>query len=271
MLEAELEAAICRAFAILLQDLHAEGYRIVSSQAVLVRRRIDLILRKADHSACIIEIKVGAPGMPAVRDQILDYASCWKAAFPTERRPRLIVISNRIPDRTKAELANFGIESRVISESSALDALLLTDERPPVGVNLTPNEATEEIRRLLSDFDAVKAPADLLLSAPWDHEKVFLALVKRGERHKDLWLKNIYVTLYGQKPNCAVLYGPKASWGQGPLHLRPGVASWNAGTFDRIRPHIKFKVRELKPAGFDEYVVTDWNGLAAGLNLDQQG
>jgi hypothetical protein len=106
-----------------------------------------------------------------------------------------------------------------------------------------------------------------LLQAPWSHEKTFLALVGRGERHKDLWLKNIYVTLYPQKPNCAVLYGPKASFGQGALHLRSGTAMWNEDIFQRIFPFIKHKVLESKPSGFDEYEVTDWDGLASGLNL----
>ena len=205
--------------------------------------------------------------MPAVRDQILDYGFCWKATFPSGGKPRLIVISNNIPHTTQAELANFGIESRVISENSVLDALLVASESVPVGVNFTPNEMTEEIRRLLSDFEAIKAPGDLPLKSPWSHEKVFLALVKRGERLKALWLKNIYVTLYDQTPNCALLYGPKASSGQGPLHLRPEAKSWNAATFDRISPYIEFKLRETKPGGFEEYVVTDWDGLAVALSL----
>jgi hypothetical protein len=77
MLEGELEAAICRAFPILLPDLYSQGYRIRSSQASLLGRRLDLLLETTDGLTCIIELKAGAPPMPHVRNQILDYRDCW--------------------------------------------------------------------------------------------------------------------------------------------------------------------------------------------------
>src|ERR1039458_4099515 len=111
MLEGELETAIFRAFPLLLPDLHAAGYRIRSQQAVLLGRRLDLLLEAKDGSACIIELKAGAPPMPQVRDQILDYEECWTLSYPTFAHPRLIVIANTIPEATKSELSNFGVES----------------------------------------------------------------------------------------------------------------------------------------------------------------
>jgi hypothetical protein len=81
MLEGELEAAICRAFPLLLHDLYRAGYQI-SQQAVLLGRRIDLLLQTQDGCACIIELKAGTPSMPHVRNQILDYAACWQASYP---------------------------------------------------------------------------------------------------------------------------------------------------------------------------------------------
>ena len=114
MLEGELEAAICKAFPLLLPDLYQEGYRIKSSQAILLGRRIDLLLQTADGHPCIIELKAGAPPMPDVRDQILDYADCWRMSYPKQTALRLMVVSTSIPMTTECELANFGVESRAI-------------------------------------------------------------------------------------------------------------------------------------------------------------
>ena len=267
MREFELETAIGRAYPALLPDLAKEGYRVVSLQAVLFMRRIDIVLQKENDEVCLIELKVGAPPYPAVRDQILDYGRVWKTAFSLAKRPRLIVISNRIPATTQTELAKYGIESRVINNKEVLAALRKVGDLPPIGVNFTAEDVTEEIRRLLSDFSAVAVPDGLLFGPPWTHEKVFYALVKRGERHKSLWLKNTYVTLYAQEKNCAVLYRHGASYGQGPLHLRPDSTFWKSAVFEWIAPFIEFKVREKKPAGFDEYIVRDWDGLADALDL----
>src|SRR5207245_4879163 len=105
------------------------------------------------------------------------------------------------------------------------------------GLKLQPND-TAKVRYLLSDFDAIKLPKSLLLRPPWTHEKVFLALVQRGLRHKDLWKKDIYVQLYDQRPNCAVLYGPRVKkYGRAPLHLNPRqVQAWREEPFLRMKP-----------------------------------
>jgi hypothetical protein len=240
MTEFELEEAICRAFPELLSDLCREGYTIKSRQAILFGRRLDLVLQTNDGRDCIIEVKVGAPSLPDVCDQILDYAKCWRFRSRKVTNPCLIVISNTIPERTKAELLKRNIEYRIISESEVLSALRIGQGQKPVerGLRLTP-EITQEIRQRLSDAKVIHVPDDMKFERPWDHEKAFLALIKRGEKYKDLWKKNIYVRLDKQIKNSAVLYSPLASpQGGGPLHLNPRSASWNESLFHKIAPYI---------------------------------
>lgn len=194
-------------------------YQLISRQAVLLGRRLDLLLQTASGATCIIELKVGAPPMPAVRDQILDYRECWMASFPDCSSLRLMVLSDTIPEHTSAELANFGIDARTITVTQAAAALEAESIPEPVAKSLKviPDD-TARVRHLLSDFAAVAIRPGFDLDPPWSHEKVFLALVKRGEHHKDLWKKNIYVELYPQRLNCALLYGPRVQATQrGPL------------------------------------------------------
>jgi hypothetical protein len=274
MTEGELESAICRALPTLLPDLFAEGYRIKSQQAILLGRRIDLLLQKADGSTCIIELKAGPPPMPDVRDQILDYSDCWKHSYPRSSPPRLIVIGHSVPKSTRAELENFGIESRAISEQQVLAALEGQSYGDPVqsGFKLAPEDLMR-VRHLLSDHSVVDIPQGLVLGSPWNHEKAFLALVKRGERHKDLWKKNPYVQLYPQTPNCAVLYGPKVrAVKRGPLHLNPRARSWDQSQYLSLEPFVKYSFSDNKGPGrestnFDWYSILDWDGFARSLGL----
>lgn len=275
ILEGELEEALCRCFERLLPNLARAGYELEAQQAVRLGRRLDLLLRGPHRQACIVELKQGVPPMPDVRDQVLDYAQCWRASFPNEPKPRLLVIGTRMPERVRDELANFGIEGRAITESAVLEALQARETRSDVikGLKLQPDD-TAKVRHLLSDFDAIKAPESLLLRAPWTHEKVFLALVQRGERHKDLWKKDIYVQLYPQRPNCAVLYGPSVGkYARAPLHLNPRqVQAWRGHIFRRMKLAIRYIGRSNKGPGketsnFDYYAVMDWDGLAAALGL----
>lgn len=274
MLEGELESAICRCYPQLLPDLHKAGYQLSAQQAVLLGRRMDLLLRRGTDEACIIELKVGAPPMPGVRNQILDYRTCWLSSFPETSHLRLMVISDVMPEHTAAELGNFGIETRTITAAQAATALeahpqAATVPKSPV---LEPSD-TERVRHLLSDYDAIATPASLTLGPPWNHEKVFLALVQRGERHKDLWKKNIYVRMYPQSVNCAVLYGPKVKVTEiGPVHLNPRAKSWRQDIFERIKPALKYRHSDNKGPGrestnFDWYEVVDWGRLAEGLGL----
>lgn len=275
MLELELENAILRAYQHLLPDLHADGYQIKSSQAVLLGRRIDILLEAADRRTCIVELKAGAPPMPYVRDQILDYAECWAASYPREPKPRLFVIGNSIPERTERELFNFGIESRAISVQQVLSALERngSGSATVAGLKLFPDDLSK-VRYLLSDHDAVKVPEGLTFRPPWNHEKLFLALIElKNQKHKELWKKNIYVQIYPQKPNCAVLYGPKVvTESRAPLHLNPQVSCWDGAVFKRISPFIEFVHGENKGpsrerSNFDHYRVKDYDGLASALEL----
>lgn len=275
MLEGELEEAICRCYESLLPDLASSGYFLESHQAILLGRRLDLLLRTQLGAACIIELKVGAPLMPATRNQILDYRQCWIASFPDSGEPRLVVISDIMPAHTADELANFGIESRTITVAQAASALAAAPLAKPMAksLKLSPNDLTE-VRHLLSDYDSIARPSELVLGPPWDHEKVFLALVERGERHKDLWKKDIYVQLYPQQPACAVLYGPRVQrYSPGPVHLNPRRAnSWRMDVFERIAPALQFVQRDNKGPGnanqnWDWYRVVDWDAFAEGLGL----
>jgi hypothetical protein len=186
-----------------------------------------------------------------------------------------MVIGHSIPKTTEAELANRGIESRAIPECDVLAALEGTIDGTPVqrGLQLSPDDLGK-VRHLLSDYSAVAVPQDLVLGPPWSHEKVFLALVERGEKYKDPWKKNICVHLYTRRPGCAVLYGPKVgSVKRGPLHLNPRrVTSWDEGVFQQIKPFIKYAQTDNKGPGrersnFDWYTIKDWDGFANALGL----
>jgi hypothetical protein len=56
----------------------------------------------------------------------------------------------------------------------------------------------------------------------WNHEKTFLALLKREPGLWHLERSNIYAHLYRQKQNCAILYSPNAAkaFRENPLHFK---------------------------------------------------
>ena len=102
---------------------------------------------------------------------------------------------------------------------------------------------------------------------------MFLALVKRGEKHKDLWMKNPYVQLYEQRPNCAVLYGPRvAVTKHAPLHLNPRRSSWNEAVFQYMKASLAYVSTDNKGPGkerqnFDSYCIKDWDNFADALRF----
>ena len=274
MLELELETAICRCPERLLSTLYAEGYRLEAQQVVLLLRRIDLLLRHESGSACIVELKAGRPPMPDTLYQVLDYGECYNAAFPNEPAPKLVVASTQMPESTAKTCANFGVETLEISESQVREALEAEGTQIPKGVKLSPAATdSDHVRMLLSDRSQIEVPENLKIQAPWTHQKVFLALVSRGQKHKDLWKKDIYVQLHSQDVNCAVLYGPGVrKYARAPLHLNPRARSWKAGLLDEIGEHIEFVQSDNKGPGreksnFDHYRVMDWDGLANTLGL----
>ena len=113
----------------------------------------------------------------------------------------------------------------------------------------------------------------------WDHDKVYKALVARGEREKQSDTDK-YVTLYPQKPNCAILYrSDTRNYHRAPLHLHyhsipPHVRGcrkdWNDEIFAAISPALEF-VKTDKPnqkdQAFSWYQVSDWDKLAEALGL----
>jgi hypothetical protein len=124
------------------------------------------------------------------------------------------------------------------------------------------------------NYHETTAPTYLRLQPPWDHGKVFWALVNRGEKRKDPTMQNIYVQLYSQSVNCAVLYAPgsEAARRDGPLHLNQRAESWNGDKFQEMKPFIQFKRSDNKGPGkektnFDWYCIKNWDGFAASLGL----
>ena len=114
-----------------------------------------------------------------------------------------------------------------------------------------------------------------LIMAKWNCEKAFLALLKRGEELGDLKSRNIYVYLYPQRQNCAILYSPNAEkkYRENPLHLKgprylrkTAKKDWNAELFEQLRPLIGLDHRDKNK--FDWYSVSNWNGFATALKLE---
>lgn len=99
----------------------------------------------------------------------------------------------------------------------------------------------------------------------WSHEKVHQALVDRGEPLGG-GVKEPYVMLYPQEPNCALLYAPTTQrYRSRPLHLKHDRSSWRADVFSRIQPALD--EGRLESQGWMQYRVLDWNLLAARLGL----
>ena len=110
----------------------------------------------------------------------------------------------------------------------------------------------------------------------WSHEKVYQALVNRGERVKSI-PNEPYVTIYSQEYNCAVLYSPATlRYRSAPLHLNENRPGWRADVNERIQPALEKVRKENKGPGkegqnFTFYRVLDWGVLAAALGLVSVG
>jgi len=116
------------------------------------------------------------------------------------------------------------------------------------------------------------AAAPRISAGDWRYETVFLALIKQGYRLADLSNDDIYVELYPQSPNCAILYSPLSKrYAKRPLHLkRTRVESWKEEVFKRIKPFIDDLGPDSKPDSneFYRHHVVDWNGFATALKLE---
>jgi len=105
----------------------------------------------------------------------------------------------------------------------------------------------------------------------WRHESLFLALILRGEKLKDLQRKDLYVGLW--PGSNAILYSPLAEGPKrGPLHLNPRSKSWDdecQKRLEKLGPSIEFVKTDNKGPNnsWDWYRISDWDGLAAALGL----
>lgn len=273
MQERMLEEAICRHFKEMLPDLAEEGYEIRSQQAVLHKRRLDVLLvRRHDSHHCIVELKAGVPPMPDTRDQILDYARCWSASFPEQKSARLLVIGTSMTEPVRRGLLEWNIECRAISLAEVRRVLEKKSGSEVVKGAVIEVPDKDRIRELLSDKTILMIPEGMVLGRPWDNQKVFLGLAKRGEIHKDLWLKDTCVHLYGPRPGCAVLYAPTTRYFRAPLHLNPRrKENWNQSVFDDMAGSIEYSHTDRKKSpssNYDHYRVSNWDFVAKAVGLD---
>jgi hypothetical protein len=105
------------------------------------------------------------------------------------------------------------------------------------------------------------------MPAGWDHDKVILGLVKRGETICNLEMVDIWVQLWKQKPNCALIYTTSSPWIHGKgweLYIRESAKSFDKSKIDLNADYLE-KVGTTKD--WDKYKVKDWNKLAEKLNL----
>ena len=235
---------------------------------------MDIVLLRPNH-AWIIELKQGSPHVADTTAQILDYERCWKAAYP-ETPVSLMVISNEASEQKVRAFAEHGIHYRPVPVRRILDVLAEGVSTELLGrCNRLETDDEGRIRYLLSNFAHTTVPRGMRFGEPWSHASVFYALIRNGQQPKRAWLKNIYVKVFEQKPNCAVLYHPE--WDnkdkdRAPLHLNRSAKSW---------PHDNWLLPTLESSGaitfhnqdrrktgaFDHYRVNDWNLFASILGL----
>jgi hypothetical protein len=110
----------------------------------------------------------------------------------------------------------------------------------------------------------------------WNHEKTFLALLDQQKAELgDLKSSNIYIRVYPQKQNCAILYSPNATkaFRENPLHFKgpdylreTAREDWDHELFEQLNRFIKLDHRDKNQ--FDWYGISDWNGFATALKLE---
>ena len=279
--ELELELAICNRLERLLPDLYADGYRLESRQALLESNRLDIVLKREETKYLILELKQGVPPVSVI-GQLNRYLRFWRVSHPDSDVAGM-VIGNQLTEMINHEIAKAGFLSRAISEQMVLEALLDGCDIGTIesGKDFTKSDPTGKIRYLLSDFNKVTLPHGMTLMQPWNHEKVFHALIKKGMCHKDLWKKNIYVALYPQQKrrNCAILYHPDSDLGVAvaPLHFNEKQEGWKGSTFAALEPFMTFRHRDQKDTAFTWYSAKgttkdeqqrSWNAIASALGLD---
>jgi len=258
----------------LLPDLAQAGYSLESRQAILHRRRLDLVLRRGEERI-IVELKVGAPNVGELLKQVLDYRKCFEATFPGQKAS-VVVISTRIPERTRKSLQEQQIHSLEITEEEVLSGLqaALPSIEVRRGMKLDGEDRVQEIRQLLSDEEFLRIPDGMDLAPPWNQFKIFLALFHvLKQKTKDPWMKSPYVQLYPQpaRGNAALLYHVSVeSAATAPVHIRKESSGWSEDFWARIKPFLSEKPVSRdkgKQTAFDHYAVKDWDAFAQALGL----
>ncbi len=278
--ESELESALAERFALLLPDLHKDGYRLTRQvQLVGISRRIDIVLKMPDcSSAWIIELKRASPNVADTTAQILDYQRCWEAAYPNIP-VKLMVISTGASDEKIAALKKNNIQYRAIPTTKIKEVLSNGISQELLGYcnRMTTNDV-QWIRKSLSNIEHTTVPESMRFGRPWSHKSVYYALIRDKHELKSAWLKNIYVKLIRGAPNCVVLYHPEAARkDDAPLHVNERARSWptDGWLLDKLRScnTIKHVSRDNKGPGrerheFDHYKVLDWDQFATALELE---
>lgn len=102
--------------------------------------------------------------------------------------------------------------------------------------------------------------------AKWDHDKVILALAQRGAKISNLENVDIYLHLYPQKPNVALIFTSSSPQLKGKWQVQLRETHKN---FDNSKISGKDKFLQLASTTKDwnNYHVTDWDAFANKLGL----
>ena len=106
------------------------------------------------------------------------------------------------------------------------------------------------------------------MPAGWDHDKVILALVKRGEENASLKNVNIWVKLYPQQHKSALIYTKSSPFIEGrewEVYVKPDSNSFDVSKIKLNDQCLKKHADTSK--GWSKYTVTDWDGFANMLGL----
>ncbi|MBS1538456.1 MAG: hypothetical protein JST20_11995 [Bacteroidetes bacterium] len=103
--------------------------------------------------------------------------------------------------------------------------------------------------------------------AKWNHDKVILALVQRGEKVSNLEIVDIYVQLYPQKPNIATIYTPSSPAtrnGEWQVQLRESHKNFDATKISEKDSFLQLVGTSRETSKFK---VIDWDAFAAKMGL----
>lgn len=106
------------------------------------------------------------------------------------------------------------------------------------------------------------------MPAGWDHDKVILALVKRGEENASLQNVNVWVKLCPQQHKSAIIYTKSSPFIEGKgweVYVKPDSKSFD-GSIVKLNDKSMTKHADASK-GWVKYKVNDWDGFANMLGL----